>query len=68
MCHITLTRFPSDIELDHNLPDTELYEIVVPPSSRSPFGWADPDSGSVVLIAVGVGLKVRISINGCAMF
>ncbi len=47
-----------DIELDHNLADTELYEMVVPPSNRSPFGWADPESGSMVLIAVGVGLKV----------
>lgn len=56
LCNLCV--LPKDIELDHNLADTELYEMVVPPSNRSPFGWADPESGSMVLIAVGVGLKV----------
>jgi len=49
-----------DIELDHNLADKEhLYEIVVPRASKAPFGWADPDSGCNIKIAVGIGLKVR---------
>ena len=51
---VPVTIRQAEIELDHNIADKlYLYETVVWPNEQTPFGWADPECSSFVLIAVG---------------
>lgn len=46
----------ADIYYDLEGYDPYLYEIIVSPKQWIPFGWADPDIGSNILIAAGTAL------------
>jgi hypothetical protein len=55
---LPVTIRQADIESEHQIQDQEhLFEICVPPGGAMPFGWADLECGTDVLIAVGEGLK-----------
>ena len=42
-----------NIELDAELSGRNLFQLCVPPRKSVPFGWADPDLDSTVLVCTG---------------
>ena len=61
--HITVQQ--ADIDFGDEVESVQpLFEVCVPPFSRAPFGWADPDVGSNVLVTASTSLfggKKRIA-------
>jgi hypothetical protein len=39
-----------------------LFEIMVPPGKSVPFGWADPDTGSHILVAIGNAISGAVRV------
>jgi hypothetical protein len=57
-CDLPITVRQAGIEHEHDISDKlYLFEVCVPGNESSPFGWADPECGSQVLIGVGDTLK-----------
>ncbi len=48
-----VTVMQDGIELDRELSDRNLFQLCVSPFSSVPFGWADPDLDSTVLVGAG---------------
>ena len=51
--HLTVLQADIDNEQNKTGVSNEIFEICVSPSSCIPFGWADPDGSTDVLVAVG---------------
>eukprot|EP01034_Spumella_vulgaris_P021564 gene21564-27602_t len=55
---LPITVRQAGIEHEHDISDKlYLFEVCVPGNESSPFGWADPECGTQVLIGVGDTLK-----------
>ena len=55
---VSITVRQADIEMDHEIEGQEhLFEMIIPPRTSIPFGWADPETGTDVLVTVGEGIK-----------
>ena len=53
--HVTIMQ--ADLDLDQELLNSRLFEVCVAPGAWVPFGWADPDRESNVLVTVGTTLQ-----------
>eukprot|EP01038_Epipyxis_sp_PR26KG_P007511 gene7511-10233_t len=56
---VPVTVRQADIELDHDINDLDLklFEIIAGEFACCPFGWADSEAGSYILLCVGEGLQ-----------
>jgi hypothetical protein len=60
--HVTIKQ--ADVDFNQLGLDKGLFEVCVAPGQSVPYGWADPDSGSDILVTVGTtmsGNKLRIA-------
>ena len=60
--HVTVKQ--ADIDFDSLGVDKNIFDITVPPHTYSPFGWADPDISTDILVTAGssmIGSKLRIA-------
>ena len=61
---VSVTVKQADIDFDHMGIDKALFETCVGPNESVPFGWADPDCGSDILVTAGAsvtGSKLRLA-------
>jgi hypothetical protein len=61
---IAVTVKQADIDFEHMGIDRSLFETSVAPGQSVPFGWADPDCGSDILVTAGssvIGSKLRLA-------
>lgn len=54
--HVTVMQADISEDLDLSLRESRLFEVCVAPGAWVPFGWADPDRDSNVLVTVGTTL------------
>ena len=56
--NVPITVQQADVDFGDDMDAIQpLFEVCVPPFSRAPFGWADPDIGSDVLITASTSLR-----------
>lgn len=56
--NVPITVEQADVDFGEEMETIQsLFEVCVPPYSSAPFGWADPDIGSNVLITAGTSLR-----------
>ena len=61
---VPVTIKQADIDFEKLGIDRTLFEITVQPCQYVPYGWADPDAGSDILVTAGssmIGAKLRIA-------
>jgi SHR-binding domain of vacuolar-sorting associated protein 13 len=61
---VSVTVKQADIDFEHMGIDRSLFETSVAPGQSVPFGWADPDCGSDILVTAGasaIGSKLRLA-------
>jgi hypothetical protein len=57
--NVSITVRQADLELAYNLSGKDnLFDIIIPPSAKIPFGWADSECGTSILVAVGEEINV----------
>jgi len=61
-CAITVMQ--AGVKLDRELSARRLFQICVAPFTSAPFGWADPDLISSVLVTVGTEFNSSVSRDG----
>jgi len=54
-CHVTIQQ--ADVNFKRSVSDSQMFEVCVPPGAWIPYGWADPQAGSTICVAVGTSLS-----------